>query len=123
MTVIKQTTEPISLINAIERLISIVKEENDVLRRNEVVTHAGFTERKTQALRELLAVQRSNLTGVNDESVRLIAGRLSKALSENARLLKVHISAVGEISDTIINSLREAESDGTYGRSRGSFRS
>jgi hypothetical protein len=42
--------------------------------------------------------------------------RLSGGLSENARLLKLNIAAVGEISDILINGLREADSDGTYSR-------
>ena len=51
--------------------------------------------------------------------LRLQLQKLAVVLRENARLLKLHIAAVGEISDIIVGSLRDAESDGTYSRRNG----
>ena len=80
--------------------------------------HAGFTDRKNQALRELMAAQRS-------EKLRRLPGpagscleRLSAALRINAALLKLAHRCCRRMSDIIIGGLREAESDGTYSRSR-----
>jgi hypothetical protein len=41
---------------------------------------------------------------------------VTEALRRNQRLLKVHIDAVREVSSIIVDSIRQAESDGTYSR-------
>lgn len=105
-----------ALTLAFLKLIDVVDEENTVLRQNKIGVHAGFTDRKNQALRELMAAQRSTPPHGNQKSWEPLLRQLSSALQENSRLLKLNIAAVGEISDIIIAGLREAESDGTYGR-------
>ena len=101
---------------ALLRRIETIEEENAVLRRHVVVQHSGFTDRKNQALRELMAAQRRDPGSCVMPHMRPHLERLSQALGENAQLLKLHITAVGEISDIIIGSLRDADSDGTYSR-------
>jgi hypothetical protein len=103
---------------ALLKLIEVIEEENVVLAEHRIVFHAGFTDRKNQALRELMAAQRSENVGESALACRELLQRLSSALRVNSGLLKLHISAVGEISDIIIGGLRDAESDGTYSRSR-----
>lgn len=103
---------------ALVKLIATLEEENAVLAEQRFVSHAVFTDRKNQALRELMAAQRKEGTAMSTE-LRLQLKRLTAVLSENARLLKLHIAAVGEISDIIVGSLRDAESDGTYSRRSG----
>lgn len=103
---------------ALVKLIEVIEEENAALGEHRIVFHAGFTDRKNQALRELMAAQRSEYAAESARACRDLLQRLSGALRANAGLLKLHIGAVGEISDVIINGLREAESDGTYSRSR-----
>lgn len=107
-----------TLTPALLKLIDVIEEENGVLRRQQLLSHAGFTDRKNQVLRELMAAQRRETLPASAAGVRPLLQRLSLALHENARLLKLHITAVGEISDIIVRSLREAESDGTYSRGR-----
>ena len=100
---------------ALRKLLDIVETENEFLQRHDVISHASFTDKKNQALRELLAAQRGpGETG--RVSLAPVTERLAQALKTNARLLKIHIAALGEVSDVIIGSIREAESDGTYGR-------
>lgn len=103
------------LLPALLKLIEILDEENSALSRHDLFSHAVFTDRKNHALRELMAAQRQQPI---DAEVRPLLQRLSGALQENARLLKLHISAVGEISDIIVSGLRAADSDGTYSRTR-----
>jgi hypothetical protein len=103
---------------ALLKLIEVIEEENAVLGEHRIVFHAGFTDRKNQALRELMAAQRSESVSESALACRELLQRLSSALRVNAGLLKLHIGAVGEISDIIIGGLRDAESDGTYSRSR-----
>lgn len=110
-----------ALYTAVVKLIGVIEEENTLLRDHRVSLHAGFTERKNHALRELMAAQRADGAGQAIAAVKPLLQELAAALGTNARLLKLHIAAVGEVSDIIIGGLREAESDGTYSRSRNSY--
>lgn len=110
-----------ALAASLEKLINVIEEENTLLREHRVSLHAGFTDRKIHALRELMATQRAEPSSEAVNAVKPFLLRLSAALGTNARLLKLHIAAVGEVSDIIICGLREAESDGTYSRSRNSY--
>jgi hypothetical protein len=105
-----------ALAPAIAKLIETLEDENAVLRVQRLVPHGGYTDRKNQALRELMAAQRRESHAAGTE-LRPELQKLSLVLKENARLLKLHIAAVGEISDIIVGSLKEADSDGTYSRS------
>lgn len=105
-----------ALPQALTKLIEVLDEENAALQQHRVVVHASFTDRKNQALRELMAALRFERLPGAAGPVRPLVERLSSTLQDNARLLKLHIAALGEVSDIIIGSLREAESDGTYSR-------
>ncbi len=115
------STAESALAMAVEKLISVIEEENALLREHKVILHTGFTDRKNHALRELMAAQRADSTSETSEAVKALLLKLSATLGTNARLLKLHIAAVGEVSDIIIGGLREAESDGTYSRSRNAY--
>ena len=106
------------LTPALIKLIDVLEEENAVLSQHKLQFHGGFTDRKNQALRELMAAQRSETLSAAAHRARPLLKHLERVLQDNARLLKLHITAVGEISDIIIGSLRAAESDGTYSRSQ-----
>ena len=108
-----------AVVPALNKLIDVVEEENLALGRQQIMAHAGYTDRKNQALRELMAAQRRESHGSVLPHLRVRLERLAVALGENGRLLKLHIAAVGEISDIIVGGLRDAESDGTYTRSSG----
>jgi hypothetical protein len=117
-TVISASGAGATLSPALLKLIDVVEEENAVLRAHGISLHAGFTDRKNQALRELMAVQKTIRLSSAQEACGALLRRLRGSLQENGQLLKLNIAAVGEISDIIIGSLREAESDGTYSRGR-----
>lgn len=104
---------------AVAKLLEAVEDENSALRRQEFISHVGYTDRKNQALRELMAAQRREAVPTAVEQVQPQLLRLSQALLANSKLLKHHIAAVGEISDIIVGSLRDANSDGTYSRDSG----
>ena len=106
------------LAPALLKLVELIDEENAILSEHGIANHAGFTDRKNQILREIMAAQRSESPEVTAHGCRDLLERLSAALRQNATLLKLHIEAVGEVSDIIISGLREADSDGTYSRSR-----
>ena len=107
-----------ALMPALQKLIDVIEEENAVLKEHRVVLHSEFTSRKNQGLRELMAAQRMEEPRQAAEACSAMLDRLRSALRINASLLKLHIGAVGEVSDIIIGGLRNAESDGTYSRNR-----
>ncbi len=107
-----------ALSPALLKLLDVIEEENALLKEHRISFHAGFTDRKNQALRELMAAQRFENPKLAAAACRPLLERLSAALKVNAGLLKLHIQAVGEISDIIIGGLKAAESDGTYSRNR-----
>jgi hypothetical protein len=105
-----------ALMPALLKLIDVVEQENQALQEHRVQSDTDFADRKNQGLRELLAAQRSEESLGRAEACRYLLNRLSSALRINASHLKLHIGAVGEVSDIIIGGLRDAESDGTYSR-------
>ena len=104
---------------AIAKLVEAVEDENFSLLRQDIISHAGYTDRKNQALRELMAAQRRDGSRTSVDRIRPQLLLLSQALHANAKLLKHHIAAVGDVSDIIVGSLRDANSDGTYSRDSG----
>jgi hypothetical protein len=104
---------------AIAKLVEAIEDENSALRHQEIISHAGYTDRKNQALRELMAAQRRDSSKASVDKIRPQLTILSQALHVNAKLLKNHIAAVGDVSDIIVGSLRDANSDGTYSRDSG----
>ena len=106
----------IALTSAVRKLTTVLTEENEYLADNRIRNHGDFTLLKNEALRELLAAQRSGCSeqtlGALHEDLLVI----KQLLATNARLLKTQIRALGEVTDIIIGGLRAAESDGTYSR-------
>jgi len=107
------------LTPALLKLVAVVDEENGVLRQQQFMLHAGFTDRKNHALREVMMAQRHDGGRWRSADVQSLLEHLSSILTENARLLKLHIEAAGEVSDIIVSGLRDADSDGTYSRRGG----
>lgn len=101
---------------AVARLIEVIEEENAILQQNDIASHAGFTDRKNQCLREFMVSQRREPLDSMDGGLGPQLRHLRQVLQLNATLLKHHITAVGEVSDIIVASLKGAESDGTYSR-------
>lgn len=104
------------LAPVIARLIEVIEDENAALSSQSIASHGSYTDRKNQALRELIVAQRRGLADPSEPGVRQLLVYLADILRTNSRLLKHHISAVGEVSDIIVAGLRGAESDGTYSR-------
>lgn len=110
-----------AIAHALAKLIDVVEEENEALRGLHITSHANFTDRKNQALRELMAAQRMAAGPHTVQGSQPLLQRLGEALQVNSKLLKHHISAVGEVSDIIVAGLRDADSDGTYSRECSSY--
>ena len=61
---------------ALGKLLEIIETENAYLQRHDVISHASFTDRKNQALRELLAAQRSAPPDLDRAGLASLAERL-----------------------------------------------
>jgi len=100
---------------AARRLAVIVEEETHAIRTgSSQADFKTFNSRKSLGLVELNRA----LGLLGDEqlaptTLRLLED-LNRKLETNRRVLKLHMEAVGEIASIISESIREAESDGTY---------
>jgi len=101
--------------NAIKRLEAALDAETAALRNGagqaDLETISGY---KSLGLMELSrALQLLGNTRPDPATIRDI-GRLNTKLEANRKVLKLHMEAVGEVVAIISETVREAESDGTY---------
>lgn len=109
-----------ALNEAIDRLEAAVAQESAFLRGGRVVDLAEFNQRKRQGLLEIDRLLRpcgerrdvSSAAGLDAGRIR----RLAAGLEDNRQLLACHLKAVEAIAGLLSRAMRDAESDGTYGR-------
>lgn len=102
------------LYGLVERVIQVVSEEIECLRANRLDDLPRLTERKGQALLEIMRHERLR-PGIRLDPVLVAAmGRLRSMLDTNQRLLKNQIGAVAETTRILSKSYAEVEGDGTY---------
>jgi len=77
---------------------------------------AGLAEAKTHLLRDLLALERNPPSPEARKTLAPLLGEIRDALVRNQSVLKAHMDAVASVSAIIVDSIRKAESDGTYSR-------
>jgi len=99
---------------SIQRLEEIVDQETLALRTRKAIDLKDFNDRKSQALLELTRSLKHLDGAGSDPSLAARVGALKVKLAVNQAALKVHLEAVREVSVTISDALRQAESDGTY---------
>ncbi len=98
----------------IQRLEEIVDQETMALRSGKTVNLKEFNDRKSQALLELTRASRQMQGGAPDPALAKLVGALKVKLAVNQAALKMHLEAVREISTSLSDAIRQAESDGTY---------
>ncbi|WP_244534628.1 hypothetical protein [Hyphomicrobium sp. CS1GBMeth3] len=99
---------------SLQRLEEIVDQETHALRTRKAINLKEFNDRKSQALLELTRSLR-HIQGVgSDPALTARVGALKVKLAVNQAALKVHLEAVREVSTSIADAIRQAESDGTY---------
>ncbi len=99
---------------SIQRLEEIVDQETLALRTRRAVNLKDFNDRKSQALLELTRSLRQVQGAGPDLALAARVGNLKVKLAVNQAELKVHLEAVREVSTSISDAIRQAESDGTY---------
>ncbi|MFA5950148.1 MAG: hypothetical protein WC807_07680 [Hyphomicrobium sp.] len=98
----------------IQRLEEVIEQETTTLRSGVSVNIEAFNVRKSQALLELTRLLRQVQGGPPNEQLVKRVESLQAKLAVNRAVLKMHLEAVREISSTLADAIREADSDGTY---------
>ena len=103
------------LADIVSRLILVVEEENRILAQNVSQSLDSTIHKKSQLLLELMRFQKSAPVVHQPPGNLQVLGKLKSALAGNQRLLSVHLAAARDITETLLEALRQGESDGTYG--------
>ena len=111
-----RATPPPMLEVTIQRLEEIVDQETLALRTRQSVNFKEFNDRKSQALLELTRSLKLLQGSGPNSTLATRMGNLKVKLAVNEAALKVHLEAIREVSTTISEALRNADSDGTYTR-------
>jgi hypothetical protein len=103
-----------SLETAIRRIIEVIDEETEALRRGGAADLRSFNERKSLGLIELNRALRLLDDAEPDSATRRLLENLNEKLTVNRHVLTIHLEAIREVAGVISQSIRDAESDGTY---------
>jgi hypothetical protein len=111
------------VLSVIKRIEGYLEEETAALQKSLDFDFKASNDRKSQGLVDLhQALRRLPKSDVNaDLKARLETFR--KKLAGNLRVIRLHLDAVKEIASILSDAIQSAESDGTYTRSIGPYRS
>ena len=108
----------LQLRDVFAKLTSTLEEENYILQERRDLSLDAIIHKKSQLLLELMRAQKAC-------SPDAIASRLAGELRDfkvlmraNQRLLSFHLTAAKDVSNIILDALRQNHSDGTYEGSR-----
>lgn len=104
----------VSLGNMIERIEEAIDIETDGIRHNRDFDLKASNARKSRHLYELSRAVKG--IGSSDILVehRGAIERLREKLAVNERVIKAHLSAVGEVAKLVQDAIERSEADGTY---------
>lgn len=107
--------------SCLDRLEALLDSESEALRACAPMDFEPFNLRKAHILLECTRLSRA-LPRLGSGAIGRHLARVNDKLSENARLLDLHLKAIREIARIMIFSIQQEESDGTYS-SRPRFKS
>lgn len=102
------------LSDIIHRLIAVLTEENGILDRNSNQSLETIIQKKGQLLLELMRAQKHIHPSLVRSEIRTNILRLRHEMSVNKQKLAIHFAATKDITDSLLDVLRQNESDGTY---------
>jgi hypothetical protein len=102
------------LENAVRRLEETVEQETAALRSRTPIDLNEYNNRKSQGLLELDRALRMLGESQPSEEMKGALRSLRDKLDLNREVLKTHLDAVREVAGLIAESIRNADSDGTY---------
>lgn len=98
----------------IKKLQICLDEETAILTSSGVPDLDSFNQRKGQGLMELNRALAGFSAGQRHGEVEAELKKLKGKIDENMRHLRLHISAVNEITGMLTDAIQKEESDGTY---------
>jgi len=104
-----------SLFNIVTRLNTYLMAETKSISENVKFDFRQSGERKSRLLFELNRASRATDPRKLDAKCRAELGKLKLLLARNEEKIKVHLSAVREVSELMVKVIRKEEADGTYG--------
>ena len=104
-----------ALTNAVDRLDAILATETEALRSHQAIDLPEISGRKNQSLLELTRLTRGMTPDSLDKTLKAKLSVLKERLQENQKALEVQLHASRDIAAILAQSIKEAESDGTYG--------
>lgn len=103
-----------ALLAVVDRLEGLLDAETDALKRSLPADMAEIGNRKRQGLLEMDRALRAAASAGPAPELRERLQRFAGAVERNRAALGTQLRAVREIADIVAQTLREAESDGTY---------
>lgn len=97
-----------------ERIEAVLESERQILGRSSFDELEQVIARKDQLVLEIARLGRHVIGGILDQDGRALLDQAARSIGANAKLLKVHIDAVGEIAGLITEICASADADGTY---------
>lgn len=101
-------------LSIIKKLQICLDEETAILSASNVPDLDSFNHRKGQGLMELNRALAGFGTATRSPEIESEIAILKSKIDENMRLLRLHISAVNEITVLLTDAIQKEESDGTY---------
>lgn len=104
----------LALADSMQRLEQIVDEETTALTARHAIDLDEINRRKSRSLLELTRLSRALPGRVVGGDLGAHFERVAGKLQRNHDLLRLHLTAAQEIASLIAETMRAAESDGTY---------
>lgn len=101
-------------LSVIKRLQICLDEETAVLIQSRAADLESFNHRKGQGLMELNRVLAAVGSFHVNSDVAIELAQLKTKIDQNMRVLRLHISAVNEITELLTDAIQREDSDGTY---------
>ena len=111
----QQLGQQSSLHTVIARLGAFIELETEQIQNDKQFDFKASSEKKSRLLFELNRSSRGCDFASLDQSVLNELSKLKKALAKNEARIKAHLAAVREVSDIMVNILKNEDADGTYG--------
>jgi flagellar biosynthesis/type III secretory pathway chaperone len=102
------------LRDVIGRLVATIEEENHILEERRDLSLDPIIYKKSQLLLELMRAQKSCSLEFIKSNLEKDIRQFKSVMDANQQLLSVHLAAARDVSNTILDVLRQNDSDGTY---------
>lgn len=104
---------PDAFVRCLDRVETVIQDEMRILKKGGRIDFDALNQRKLHALLELLCASKG-AAGQNTAYCETRLKSLQALLVENANFLARKLKATEEITEIIVQHIRDSESDGTY---------